>query len=117
MQLYVLCAPHLQIGGWHNNALVQHVRGRSFLFAYRGDAYLALVATIPMTKMSVGYVGVNDGWTDLSHNFQMDWEYTSALDGNVAMTGQLDLSRTTSSPSRLDSDTPSTMPRPPWRSL
>ncbi len=95
LQLYVLCAPHLQIGGWHNNALVQRARGRTFLLAYRGDAYLTLMATVPMKKMSVGYVGVNDGWTDLSHNFQMDWEYTSALDGNVAMTGQLDLSRTT----------------------
>ncbi len=95
LQLYVLCAPHLQIGGYHNNALVQYARGRTFLYAYRGDAYLALIATVPMKKMSVGYVGVNDGWTDLAHNFQMDWEYTSALDGNVAMTGQLDLSRTT----------------------
>ena len=95
LQLYVLCAPHLQIGGEHNNALVQHARGRTFLLAYRGDAYMTIAATIPMKKMSVGYVGVNDGWTDLSHNFQMDWEYTSALDGNVAMTGQLDLSRTT----------------------
>jgi len=95
LQLYVLCAPHLQIGGWHNNAQVQLVRGRTFFLAYRGDAYLTLTATIPMKKMSVGYVGVNDGWTDLSHNFRMDWEYTSALDGNVAMTGQFDLSRTT----------------------
>jgi len=95
LQLYVLCAPHLQIGGWHNNALVQRARGRTFLLAYRGDAYLALMATVPMKKMSVGYVGVNDGWTDLAHNYQMDWEYTSALDGNVAMTGQLDLSQTT----------------------
>ena len=95
LQLYVLCAPHLQIGGWHNNAEVLHVRGRTYLLAYRGDAYLAIIATVPMKKMSVGYVGVNDGWTDLSHNFRMDWEYTSALDGNVAMTGQLDLSRTT----------------------
>ena len=45
LQLYVLCAPHLQIGGWHNNALVQQARGRTFLLAYRGDAFLALTAT------------------------------------------------------------------------
>ena len=44
-----------------------------------------------MKKMSCGYVGVNDGWTDLAHNFQMDWEYDSALDGNIALTGQIDL--------------------------
>jgi glucoamylase len=94
LHLYILCAPHLNIGGWHNNAEVAQRRGRRFLMAYRDNYYLALAATVPMLKQSVGYVGVNDGWTDLSHNFQMDWEYTSALDGNVAMTGELDLSRT-----------------------
>ncbi len=46
-------------------------------------------------KLSCGYVGVNDGWTDLSHNFQMDWEYTAPLDGNIALTGEIDLSRGT----------------------
>jgi glucoamylase len=94
LHLYILCAPHLNIGGYHNNAQITQARGRSFLLAYRDNTYLAVAATVPMLKQSVGYVGVNDGWTDLSHNFQMDWEYTSALDGNVAMTGELDLSRT-----------------------
>ena len=36
---------------------------------------------------------MNDGWTDLAHNFRMDWTYDSALDGNVALTGEFDLSR------------------------
>jgi GH15 family glucan-1,4-alpha-glucosidase len=36
-------------------------------------------------------VGRSDGWTDLADNFQMDWEFDRALDGNVALTGELAL--------------------------
>jgi glucoamylase len=36
-------------------------------------------------------VGESDGWTDLAGNFQMDWEFDQALDGNVALTAELDL--------------------------
>ena len=95
LHFYVICAPHLQIGGWHNNAQVVQMRGRRLLIAHRDDVYLVIGTTVPMRKLSVGYVGVNDGWTDLAHNLQMDWEYTSAINGNVAMTAELDLSRTT----------------------
>jgi glucoamylase len=38
---------------------------------------------------------VNDGWTDLSNNFEMNWEYDAALDGNIALTAEIDLSRGT----------------------
>src|SRR5271165_2673346 len=61
LHLYVLCAPHLQIGGWHNNANVIEARGRRFLLAHRDDVFLSVAATVSMVKASVGYVGVNDG--------------------------------------------------------
>ncbi len=66
LYLYMLCAPHLQIGGWHNNGEVSEARGRRFLMAYRGDIYLAISLPVPFPfiKLSCGYVGVNDGWTD-----------------------------------------------------
>ena len=38
-------------------------------------------------------MGYSDGWTDLSQNMRMDWNIDQALNGNVALTGQLDLSR------------------------
>src|SRR5207245_10044086 len=44
---------------------------------------------------SCGYVGVNDGWTDLADNYRLDWQYQEALDGNIALTGGLDLSNGT----------------------
>src|SRR5260370_607553 len=42
---------------------------------------------------SCGYVGVNDGWTDLADNYRLDWQYDGALDGNIALTGDIDLSK------------------------
>jgi len=95
LHLYVLCAPHLQIGGWHNNAVVLHKRGRQALMAYREDKFLTLAATAHFERLSCGYVGVNDGWTDLSNHLTMEYAYDSALDGNVALTAEIDLSRGT----------------------
>ena len=54
---------------------------------------MALGASTPFLRCSCGYVAVNDGWTDLHDNFTLDWEYDAAYDGNIALTGQLDLSR------------------------
>ena len=93
LHLYVICAPHLNIGGWHNNGEVIQAKGRHFLSAHRDDVHLALGATTGFVKLSCGYVGASDGWTDLAHNFKMDWEYDSATDGNIALTGEINLSR------------------------
>lgn len=92
LRMYVLCAPHLEIGGWGNNGEVVRKQGRTYLTAHKGRTCLVIGATIPFTECSCGYVGVNDGWTDLARNFQLDWHYDSAMDGNIALTGGLDLS-------------------------
>ena len=92
LKIYVLCAPHLEIGGWHNNGCVLQVGRHKYLAAHRGNTWLALAATIPFTELSCGYVGVNDGWTDLADNYRLDWQFEAALDGNIALTGGLDLS-------------------------
>ena len=93
LKMYVLCAPHLEIGGWHNNGEVLRWDGRTVLVAYKGTTWLAIAATVPFSACSCGYVGVNDGWTDLADNYRLDWQYDAALDGNIALTGELDLSR------------------------
>jgi glucoamylase len=93
LRIYVLCAPHLEIGGWHNDGRVVRVGNHRFLAAHKGNTWLVIGATVPFTEMSCGYVGVNDGWTDLADNYLLDWQYDAALDGNIALTGGLDLSR------------------------
>ena len=45
----------------------------------------------PGRKNSVGFVGASDGWQDISKHFQMEWEYTRAENGNIALTGEIDL--------------------------
>jgi glucoamylase len=91
LQLYALGAPHLEVGGWRNNGYVAELNGRTILMAQKEGTWLALAATVPFARVSCGYVGRSDGWTDLACNFQMDWEFDHATDGNIALTGQLDL--------------------------
>jgi glucoamylase len=92
LRLYVLCAPHLEIGGWHNNAEVFETTGRRIFIGFKGSTWMALGASASFLRCSCGYVAVNDGWTDLHDNFALDWEYDAAYDGNIALTGQIDLS-------------------------
>ncbi len=92
LRLFVLCAPHLDIGGWDNTGRVESIGDRKVLTANKEDTWLALGASIPFLRASAGYVGVNDGWQDLSRHRDMTWEYEVAADGNVALTGELDLS-------------------------
>src|SRR5262249_15768143 len=92
MRLYVVCAPHLQVGGWGNNARVIEVAGWSVLTAEKGGTWLARGATVPFSRLSCGYVGRSDGATDIRQHKQMEWEFDEALDGNVELTGELDLS-------------------------
>ncbi|MBC8121976.1 MAG: glucan 1,4-alpha-glucosidase [Gemmatimonadaceae bacterium] len=90
LRLYALCAPHLEVGGWGNNAYVVEVAGRELLVAEKDGTWLAMMATVPFKRLSCGYVGHSDGWTDLTGNFELDWEFDRATDGNIALTGELD---------------------------
>ena len=90
-QLYVLLAPHLGNRGAGNTAWIGDYKGTPMLFARRADVALALACSAPWSRASAGYVGVSDGWQDLSQHRQMTWTYRQAPDGNVALTGQIDL--------------------------
>jgi glucoamylase len=91
LHLYSFLAPHLEMGGWNNNAYVVEIAGRELLVAEKKGAWLATAATIPFKKLSCGYMGQSDGYKDIADNYQMDWEFDRALDGNVTLTGELDL--------------------------
>ena len=89
-----LLAPHLDVGGWGNNGNVAVTPQGKALTAHKNGIWLALQATVPFLKTSCGYVGTTDGWQDLAHDFRMDWQFDSVTDGNIALTGQLDISAT-----------------------
>jgi glucoamylase len=61
------------------------------LYAQRGALSLAFCCSTPWKKTSVGFVGVSDGWQDISSHYEMLWEYTQAENGNIALTGEIDL--------------------------
>lgn len=89
--VYVLLAPHLGNQGSGNTAWVDDFEGTPLVFAQREGNVLALGCSVAWCKRSVGYVGSSDGWQDLKAHRQMTWEYTRAENGNVALTGEIDL--------------------------
>jgi glucoamylase len=95
LQMYALAAPHLEVGGWGNTGEVISVSGRQLLTAHKRHTWMALAASVPFVRTSCGYVGISDGWTDLADNYRMDWEFDWSPDGNIALTGELDLTRGT----------------------
>ena len=90
-RLYALLAPHLANCGSENTGWVGDYKGTPMLFAQREDCALAFACSTRWKKMAVGFAGFSDGWQDLSQHYQMTWDYTRAENGNVALTGEIDL--------------------------
>ena len=62
------------------------------LFAERDGTALAVACTPCLGRAgSAGFVGFSDGWQDLIQHGQMSWTYDRAANGNVALTGEIDL--------------------------
>lgn len=93
LKVYALCSPNIG-GGQGNTGEVLRVYERDVLVAHHGDVWLAVAATVPFAKASAGYVGVSDGWTDLAAHLKLDWQFDQAVEGNIALIGELDLSKT-----------------------
>ena len=89
--LHVLLAPHLGNHGANNTAWIGEYDGRKMLFAERDGFALALACSVEWLARSAGFVGVSDGWQDLNMHKKMIWSYTRAGNGNVALTGEVDL--------------------------
>jgi glucoamylase len=91
-RLYALLAPHLGNVGSNNNGWVGDYKGVPMLFAESSSGLaLAFACSVPWKRMSVGFAGYSDGWQDLSQNFQLTNIYQRAENGNVALTGEIDL--------------------------
>ena len=88
---YALLAPHLANWGFGNTGWVGDYKGHPMLFAKRDNVALALASSASWAARSVGFVGYSDGWQDLAQNFRLTWNYTRAENGNLALTGEIDL--------------------------
>jgi glucoamylase len=88
-RLYALLAPHVENQGWGNQGRAGSHKGAPMLVANRGGTALALACSAPFSRMSCGYVGFSDGWQDISAHKQMTQFFGEALDGNIALTGEI----------------------------
>jgi glucoamylase len=90
-RLFVLLAPHIGNQGYGNDGWVDEYKGIPMLFARRQDVSLALACDVGWRAAGVGYVGVNDGWRQVRAAGHVTEPYTEAKEGNVALTGEVDL--------------------------
>ncbi len=88
-RVHALLAPHLGNRGRGNTGRVTEHKGIPVLVAEGHGRALALAASLPWLRRSVGYVGVSDAWQDLVRHGKMQWSYESAPDGNIALAGEL----------------------------
>ena len=93
LKVYVLLSPHIEGGGMGNNARIAEVAGKRVAVAWKNHTSVALATDCGFDRASCGYVGASDGWQDLRYGFQMDWEFGSALEGNVGVTGEIKVHR------------------------
>ena len=91
MKCYALLAPHLNGGGAGNSARSVQVAGQRVLLAWKGPVSLAMGVDVGFTKTSCGYVGASDGYQDLMADLKMSWCFGQAMDGNIAVMGEIDL--------------------------
>ncbi len=89
--LYALLAPHLNNQGADNTAWVGDYKGVPMLFASRGDIALALACSPDWLLGSAGFVGISDGWQQLSRDGVLKQTFERAEHGNVALVGELNL--------------------------
>ncbi|WP_192357381.1 glycoside hydrolase family 15 protein, partial [Mesorhizobium mediterraneum] len=94
-RVYALLAPHLVNAGMANTAWVADYEGKPVLFASGRGVCLALASSLPWGACSAGYVGVSDGWQQLRRGGRLDPACRRAEDGNVALTGEIGFSPST----------------------
>ncbi len=91
LHLYALLAPHIARYGAGNSGRCAEVSGLQLLCAERSGVHLIMGCSTGFSRRSIGYVGASDGWQDLMDNLKMDWEFTTATEGNIALTGEINL--------------------------
>jgi glucoamylase len=90
--LYALINPHIGNHAMDNHGWLGDYRGIPMLFAQREATVFAVATSAGWAERSCGYVGKSDGWQDLHAHKKMTWHYSQAKDGNIGLTGAINLS-------------------------
>ena len=109
--VYILHNPSIDNQAMGDTAKVLSSNGRTLLVASKMKHASAIGISLPWKNIggtamtSVGFVGVNDGWTDLlggSADKTMDYTYAIASNGNVAQLGWIDFGASTATSVSFD---------------
>ncbi len=92
--LCIAGSAHRAVSASATPAGVSEMGGIKLIRAQRENVHLVMGCSTGFSRRSVGYVGFSDGWQDLTDNFKMDWEFESAENGNIALTGEINLPHT-----------------------
>ena len=90
LHFYLLTKPQLNNTAAGDSASVTN----DGFFFKENDTQLRVSTTLGFRKKSVGFVGNSDGFQDLYKDYKMDYEFTSATNGSVASTGEIELPQT-----------------------
>ncbi len=90
IRLYLLTKPQLNNTAAYD---IAKVTTDGFLFQ-ENQTQLQVGVSTGFRKKSVGFVGSSDGFQDLMRDYNMDYEFTSATNGSVASTGEIDIPQT-----------------------
>jgi glucoamylase len=83
-RLVFILAPHVGSSGRENSAWLHD----GAAYAHGSGFSLCIAASIPLEHLSCGFVGASDGWQDLNSHGSLTYEFQSASNGTVAITGQ-----------------------------
>lgn len=83
-RLVFILAPHVGSTGRDNSAWLND----GAAYAHASGFSLCLAASIPLEHLSCGFVGASDGWQDLNRHGSLTYQFESASNGTVAITGQ-----------------------------
>jgi glucoamylase len=85
--LYVVYDPSLSNEGMDDTGTSEE----GALLASDARTASVLLARPGFTRMSSGYLGASDGWSDLRDDHVMDWSFRAPQPGNVVQTGRLEV--------------------------
>ncbi|MET3132590.1 glucoamylase [Oxalobacteraceae bacterium GrIS 1.11] len=109
--LYLLHNPSINDAGSNDNAKTLAAGGRTLLVASKATRASAIGVSLPWQNVagaemaSAGFVGVNDGWTDLlggASDKTMNFNFSSAANGNVAQMGWVNFGGSTATSMSFD---------------
>jgi glucoamylase len=89
LRLFLIIDAHIGDRGAENNAWAGDYKGHRMVFAQRASLAMACFTSPPSLQASVGYIGTSDGFTVLRKHKPLP-DADQALDGNVAMTLEID---------------------------